>query len=209
MSVFSLYYNCERYSTLILKRDGKKCIQNVYKVTGATGFLGRAVVGLLLTKVTDIYATVDNDITVILNGRTLSGAVNNMFDVRENAALTLLNGIIVCESDCCVCASGAQKVKFERCNVKTSGGLVCSSDSEIMFDNCTVSGNALSDKLVRLFSGAKLVFRNEIEFMGQIEREDDILLEFPNVKGKFAFDPNDYSDSCDVVKNNDGTWSVN
>lgn len=180
-----------------------------YFVTGATGFLGRAVVGLLLTKVTDIYATVDNDITVILNGRTLSGAVNNMFDVRENAALTLLNGIIVCESDFCACASGAQKVKFERCNVKTSGGLVCSSDSEIMFDNCTVSGNALSDKLVRLFSGAKLVFRNEIEFMGQIEREDDILLEFPNVKGKFAFDPNDYSDSCDVVKNNDGTWSVN
>lgn len=134
MSVFSLYYNFERYSTLILKRDGKKCIQNVYKmytkyfVTGATGFLGRAVVGLLLTKVTDIYATVDNDITVILNGRTLSGAVNNMFDVRENAALTLLNGIIVCESNCCVCASGAQKVKFERCNVKTSCGLVCSSD---------------------------------------------------------------------------------
>ena len=166
-----------------------------YFVTGATGFLGRAVVGLLLTKVTDIYATVDNDITVILNGRTLSGAVNNMFDVRENAALTLLNG--------------AQKVKFERCNVKTSGGLVCSSDYEIMFDNCTVSGNALSDKLVRLFSGAKLVFRNEIEFMGQIECEDDSLLEFPNVKGKFAFDPNDYSDSCDVVKNNDGTWSVN
>ena len=153
--------------------------------------------------------TVDNDITVILNGRTLSGAVNNMFDVRENAALTLLNGIIVCESDCCVCASGAQKVKFERCNVKTSGGLVCSSDSEIMFDNCTVSGNALSDKLVRFFSGAKLVFRNEIEFMGQIEREDDSLLEFPNVKGKFAFDPNDYSDSCYVVKNNDSTWSVN
>ena len=76
-------------------------VKNVYKmytkyfVTGATGFLGRAVVGLLLTKVTDIYATVDSDITVILNGRTLSGAVNNMFDVRENAALTLLNGIIV------------------------------------------------------------------------------------------------------------------
>ena len=45
--------------------------------------------------------------------------------------------------------------------------------------------------------------------MGQIECEDDSLLEFPNVKGKFAFDPNDYSDSCDVVKNNDGTWSVN
>lgn len=70
-----------------MKRDGKKCIQNTmytkYFVTGATGFLGRAVVGLLLTKVTYIYATVDNDITVILNGRTLSGAVNNMFDVRE------------------------------------------------------------------------------------------------------------------------------
>ena len=32
-----------------------------YFVTGATGFLGRAVVGLLLTKATDIYALVMKD----------------------------------------------------------------------------------------------------------------------------------------------------
>lgn len=150
-----------------------------------------------------------------LNSHRLIGNGGTMFSVGNKTSFTLSNGNIELNEGCCVSASGAQKVKFSTCTVKTGNGLVCNvENSEVMFDNCNVSANSIDNVIIEMISVPKLIFRNHNKFLGQISSNSNLRISFMDPNCTFGFDPKDFLDndiSTDItIEKNDAenTWTV-
>lgn len=145
-----------------------------------------------------------------LNSHRLIGNGGTMFSVGNKTSFTLSNGNIELNEGCCVSASGAQKVKFSTCTVKTGNGLVCNvENSEVMFDNCNVSANSIDNVIIEMISAPKLIFRNHNKFLGQISSDSNLQISFTNSNCTLGFDPSKYTNNAASIENiTDNTWTV-